>query len=460
MKGALNRNKIDYVLFHLNIIFEINKDIKSHIIFSDNPKIIESTSNKIIFLLSSNDMDFLGIRYIDEIPVLFPLSEEETFYSVENNNLIFHHDILKSAFYFLSGYQELSPKYKGKYNRFPYELSIQKKLGITKKPIVNYYFNIVKKGIVEFCQKNSIPFNNTVNNPSFKLFLTHDIDIIDTYNINDLIFYIKVLFGLSKSNLSFKDKIAKVKEYLINYFFTNKNPHWDFKLLRDVEKENNINSAFYFLPKGIKHQDSYYSLDDPRLKKLYQLLIKEGCEIGIHGTVKSALDKKVLKKNIYELEEQAHYKVKGIRQHRLIFDVNITPKIHEDSNLLYDTTLGFAEYEGFRNSFCLPFKLYNFAEDRPYKTWEIPLNVMDATLFKYRRLTPDQAIKSVLEIKNEINKFGGIFTLLWHNGHFDEILYPGITEFYFTLIQKLSMESEAPSFLGKDIEAFLKTKHL
>ena len=96
-------------------------------------------------------------------------------------------------------------------------------------------------------------------------------------------------------------------------------------------------------------------------------------------------------------------------------------------------------------------KLYNFFEDRPYKTWEIPLNVMDATLFKYRGQNIKEAFKSINEIISEIKRFNGIFTLLWHNGHFDENLYPEITKFYQNLIKHIT--SQAPvCILGKDIE--------
>lgn len=458
MIGHLNKNQIDYTIFHLALSLKLDESIKSYFYFNTLPNSTNNQIKKIIFDLSSEEFDLQNVKWIDNIPILFSLSEKDKFYSIEQNNLIFHHDLLKSAFYLLSGHQELSPEYTDKFNRFPYELSVQKKLGITKIPIVNYYFDIIWQGIKEFCEINSIELNISETKPSFKFFLTHDIDIVDTYNIYDLIYYMKVFLGFTKSRLSLKLKFKKVFEYLYNFLFTRKNPNWDFNFLRKIEKDKNFKSVFYFLPKGLKHQDAYYSFNEPRLIKLFNSLIKDGCEIGIHGSVRSAFNLKILKSNISALEDYSVQKVVGIRQHRLLFDMNITPKLHEATNLLYDTTLGFAEHEGFRNSYCHPFKLYNFSEDKPYSTWEVPLNVMDATLFKYRELNLDQAMDSVKEIITEVKKFNGIFTLLWHNGYFDDILHPGIKKFYLNLLGYIN-NIKGKSCIGREIIQDLEKKN-
>ena len=272
MNDFLNKNKIDYVIFHLMLSLKLNESIKRYFYFNTNPNSYSNQTNKIIFDLSSETFELEKVKWINNIPVLYPISENNSFYSIENNNLIFHHDILKSSFYMLSGYQELNPEYTDKFNRFPHDISIQKKLGITKKPIVNYYFEIIQEGIKKFCEINSIKFNFPKTESSFRFFLTHDIDNVDTYNIFDFIYYSKVLLGITKSNLSFKKKIIKFREYLFNTFFTKKNPNWNFDFLREIEKENNLKSTFYFLPKGIKHHDAYYSFNESRLIHLFNSL--------------------------------------------------------------------------------------------------------------------------------------------------------------------------------------------
>ncbi|MGM0503186.1 MAG: polysaccharide deacetylase family protein [Bacteroidota bacterium] len=434
MNTFLNQQKLTYVLSHLNQPIDLSEIIKLFY-FRSNKKLPNDLKNKIVFTLSAQKLNFENILWVEDIPILFPAKNKQELYSIDqNNNLIFHHDLLKSAFYLLSGYQELNPEYKDRFGRFPYELSIQRKLGIIKKPVVNYYFKFIIEGLEEFCKIHNLEFKKKKPFKPFTFFLSHDVDKIDTYNLYDFIYYLKVLFGLSKKKIPFSKKIRKVAEYGFHYLFTKKNPNWNFDFLRSIEKKNNFTSTFYFLPKDLKHQDAYYSFHEKRIQDLFKRLKAEHCEIGIHGTNRSATQLKFLQSNIVELEKAAGVKVSGIRQHRLIFDMNITPYLHEEAGLIYDTTLAFAEHEGFRNSYCLPFKLYNFKEDRPFKIWEIPLHVMDATLFEYRKLNMTDAFESVQEILHEIIKFNGVFSLLWHNGFFDEILHPGIKNFYTDLL--------------------------
>lgn len=438
MNKYLTINQINHVLSHLNHTVDLNEIIKSFY-FSSNKKLPSDLKNKIVFSLSAKKLDSKNILWAKDIPILFPMNNNQDLYSIDqNNNLIFHHDLLKSAFYLLSGYQELNPEYKDQFGRFPYELSIQKKLGIIKKPIVNYYFEFIIKGLEEFCKIHNLEFKRKKSFSPFAFFLSHDVDKIDTYNFYDFIYYLKVLFGLSKKDIPFLIKIKKVAEYGFNYFFTRKNPNWDFDFLRSTEKKFNFTSTFFFLPKDLKHQDAYYSFTEKRVQNLFKKLKAEDCEIGIHGTNRSATNLKYLESNILELEQNASIKASGIRQHRLIFDINITPYLHEKAGLIYDSSLAFAEHEGFRNSYCLPFKLYNFKEDRPFETWEIPLNLMDGTLFEYRKLNMADAIESIEEILKEIIKFNGVFSLLWHNGFFDEIIRPGINNFYNNLLKYIN----------------------
>lgn len=439
MEGYLSKQKINYTLFHVSQSVDLHTT-KDLFYFCTSQNVPADLKNKIVFTLSSKNLNFENILWMEDIPILFPANNKQELYSIDqNNNLIFHHDLLKSAFYLLSGYQELNPEYKDRFGRFPYELSIQKKLGIVKKPVVNYYFDFIIKGLEEFCKIQNLELKKKKPFSPFAFFLSHDVDKIDTYNIYDFIYYVKVLFGLTKKDIPFSKKITKVFEYGFNFLFTKKNPNWDFDFLRNIEKEYGFTSTFYFLPKDIKHQDAYYSFTEKRVQNLFKKLKTEDCEIGIHGTNRSATNLKYLESNILELEQNASIKASGIRQHRLIFDMNITPYLHEEAGLAYDTSLAFAEHEGFRNSYCLPFKLYNFKEDRPFQTWEIPLNVMDGTLFEYRKLSMDDAFKSVQEILDEVIKFNGVFSLLWHNGSFDEVLYPGIKEFYLNLMKSINI---------------------
>jgi hypothetical protein len=244
--------------------------------------------------------------------------------------------------------------------------------------------------------------------------------------------------------------------YLYGYFTKNRNnPHWDFDTIKAIEEKYKYKSVFYFLPKGLPHIDSNYTFDEPRIVKLFQNLDMDGFEIGLHGTVKSSIEYTSMSEAYIELSSYSPQKPIGIRQHRLLYRHPLTLKIQEKAGLEYDTTLGFAGHEGFRNSYCLPFKLYDFKNERMIDVWEFPLIVMDGTLFSYRNLTVLEAKNSLLQLIGEVKKFHGIFTFLWHNGF--EIDNPNkeISEFYSSAL-RLFKDNGAEHVLGKELVKRLK----
>ncbi len=443
MKGFLNENKINYVLFHLGLIVDLSS-IKNDFVFVKNTNEISDYKNKIIFLLSDKQININDFVYHKNIPILFSCDNKQEFYKIENTNLIFYHDILKSAFYLLSGYQEITISERDIYGRFPYSKSIQKELNIVTKPIVNYYFKFIINAINSFTD-SKLQEKKLFN--SFGLLLTHDIDNIEYYTFPNFLYKIKELIGLSKTTL-YKTDILK---YIIKYLTGSKyNPYWNFDKLIEYESKYNFKSSFYFLSKDQKNVDSTYNFSDKKIKKAFDLIKSKKFEIGLHGTVSTATNKNKLKYQKEELEKQANSKIFGGRQHRLMFNTPNTMLNHEFSGLKYDSSLCFAEHEGFRNSFCLPFKLYDFDNDKIINVWEFPLIVMDTTLFFYKKYNIEQAKRSVANLISEIKQFNGVFTLLWHNGF--EVDYPNgmLNDFYTDLLTEIN-KFAPENILAKDL---------
>ena len=452
LDSTLNLNQIEYVLYHLNLTFRLNQRLKNQITFLSDTDKIRDADGSIIFPLSSRPLNMDRIQWIEDIPVLFPCSEESSFYAVTQDKLLFHHDLLKSAFYLLSGYQEYYSYKKDHLNRYPYTESIQYKLGIPHRPIVNYYFEIIRNGINDFYNERSVVVEKRLLFNEFGFMLTHDVDKVDFYDIHRIKLLLKQLFGLYKTKKPKASLIKSLYKSLVQYLnIKNKeNPYWNFDYLREIEEREGFSSVYYFLHKDQKHVDSYYDFHEKRIKNLIRWLEKEGCEIGIHGTVKSSSDYDNSKYYLERLNSVTSKSVEGIRQHRLVYDHLVTTRIHEKLDFAYDATLGFAEHEGFRHSFCLPFKLYDFENDRMFDVWEIPLNVMDVTLFHYRNLDLNSAQSVLKGVLKEIKQFNGIFSLLWHNTFFNEDEIPGITKFYEDTLQMIQ-NNHPESVRGTDI---------
>ena len=262
--------------------------------------------------------------------------------------------------------------------------------------------------------------------------LSHDIDFVEAYDFKETGFKFKQLLGLAVSPLNFKSKVRDAFTALYHFLnpFSKHNPFWNFGKLMEWEAERGFHSSYYFLEKDGKYDNSRYKFHKKKIRKLIEVLAARGNEIGIHGTMQSYNNPTAMQRTVEHLRAVSPKPVAGIRQHYLRFTPKLTAQIQAEAGLTYDASLGFAEYDGFRNSYCWPFKFFDFAEQKIMDHWEIPLTVMDVSHFYYRKLDLEQSKEAIENLTAEILRFKGVFSLLWHNSFFNESEFPGITAHY------------------------------
>ncbi|MFO7940125.1 MAG: hypothetical protein R6U66_10285, partial [Bacteroidales bacterium] len=365
--------RTNYVLLHLSthISDKSFDNIRHQISYITDTFEVDTRKHKVNIFSSEKNEPEINFR-INNTPILFPGDPDKPFYTFEQGTLTFHHDLLKSAFYLLSGYQELLPGKLDRHKRFPWERSIQKKLGITKRALVNEYFEIILQGLEQYCQYHNLPFERKSRFATFGLWLSHDVDQVDKYTLNEWIFQAKNVLGLTNSKFARTKRWKSFTEHTFHTLLTRKNPYWNFDFLLETEKKYNLQATYFFLPKRKRHHDAYYGFSEKRIAQLMQQINQAGGEIGLHGTVDSSIHQELLNADLDALSKVSPQTISGIRQHRLMYQLPVTPSLHQHAGLRYDASLGFAEHEGFRNSYCHPFKLYNFEKEEPYEVWQFP----------------------------------------------------------------------------------------
>ena len=142
-----------------------------------------------------------------------------------------------------------------------------------------------------------------------------------------------------------------------------------------------------------------------------------------------------------KLEESTGNALFGGRQHYLRWKTPNTWEILEQAGLKYDTSLSFADHEGFRCGICLPYKPFDVVENRVLDIWELPLTVMDGSLFNYQSLFPEEGFQRIKALIDTIKKYNGVFVLLWHNSSFDELRLPGWTEVYEKTLEYIGKQN-------------------
>jgi peptidoglycan/xylan/chitin deacetylase (PgdA/CDA1 family) len=299
---------------------------------------------------------------------------------------------------------------KDKYGRFIYKFSNNKDV---LRPIVSNY--LVDNGF-----KIEWPENH-----KFAACLTHDID-----SVYPSLKY--TLFTMTKLALNLKPQISLRRLVNINKKNNSQNPFWNFKNIIELEESYEAKSSFYF--KASLKDPIGWTYDLEALKDEIKHIAEMGWEVGLHGGYYSYNNHELLKKEKDKLEKILGKKVIGIRMHYLRFDTPDTWSLLSDLGFKYDTTFGFPDMPGFRNGMCHPFLPYDIKKNKEIDILEIPLILMDGSLF---RMKIEESWKIIKELINNTEKNRGVITILWHNTTFDEIYWNGWSKLYNQILKLL-----------------------
>ncbi|MBT9394481.1 hypothetical protein KLP40_15015 [Hymenobacter sp. NST-14] len=317
-------------------------------------------------------------------------------------------DLISAAFYLLSGWQEFFSAERDQHGRFPYAASVQCRYGFVAVPVVNHYFEVLRAA-VEHASGQALRPRRWAGGATWAACITHDIDN---------------LYSAWKEPA----KAALRRGRLLGFgrqlwrHFTQKDAWDNLELVQQTVAEYGAKSTFFFLPEHRQAPNGTPNADYQiqAISSRVEALEAAGSEVRLHASIGTATDLDHLTREAM-VTLGTPTNVPGIRFHYLQWEPRVTPALLDDLAFEYDSTLGFAEHYGFRNSYCLPFQPFDFRTGRAHDFLEIPLNVMDATLHhpRYLLLTPEEILPALRPMFREIERFGGVCTVLWHNENFD-----------------------------------------
>jgi peptidoglycan/xylan/chitin deacetylase (PgdA/CDA1 family) len=281
-------------------------------------------------------------------------------------------------------------------------------------------------------------------NHRFAACLTHDIDSIYPS-------WKYTLFAAAKFALKLRPEKSLGRLMGRTKRNSSQNPYWNFKTILELEQKYDAKSSFYFKATSKDPFDCTYDIDDVGAELGY--LSDMGWEIGLHGGFYVFNDPEELEKEKEVLEKALGEKIIGIRMHFLRFEVPETWKLIANLGFKYDSTFGYPDMPGFRNGMCHPFRPYDLRTENEIDILEIPLNIIDGTLFGYLHLEPIQAWKTIEKLIEVTERNRGVITILWHNHTFDEIYWKQWSKVYEKTLQLLEKKN-AWMTSGKEIHSF------
>jgi peptidoglycan/xylan/chitin deacetylase (PgdA/CDA1 family) len=291
--------------------------------------------------------------------------------------------------------EEYEDGIRDKYDRFPYFLSRERSI---LEPVVSAF--LYEKGF-----HPSYP-----EGKRFAVCLSHDIDFL----------YEAPETKLIKAIQSFVARDMRQSWSHLRQMPATRIPFWNFDAITSLEERYGARSTFYFLAqdKSILQKegdgsDFSYQIDDVKLEM--RELDAGGWGIGLHGGLDCHTGMDQLRQEKELLERTLGKRIIGYRGHFLKFKVPDTWKNLESAGFEYDSTLYYADCVGFRNGMCHPFHPYDLNTAESIDILELPMAVMDTSLFEYMRLDEVQAWEMTRSLLDKTRKLGGAVSVLWHN---------------------------------------------
>ncbi len=323
------------------------------------------------------------------------------FFKTEGN---FPFDVLAAAFYLISRYEEYLPHTLDMYGRFAHENSTAFKNDFLQLPLVNSWFRQLQ---LEIAAK----FLPTVFTPSaFQFIPTYDIDIAWSYLNKG---YARNAGGLFKSLLKFK--FAEAKERIEVLVGIAKDPFDIYGWLNELHLSKQLQPIYFFL---LAQQNRGYDKNIPVANKNFQQLIRVQSDkyaTGIHPSWQSGNDEKLLKQEINLLSQFANRKAYQSRQHYIRMKFPGTYRQLLEAGITEDYSMGYGSINGFRASYCLPFKWFDVEKNEVTTLTIFPFCYMEANSIFEQHFTADQALAEATHYYKAVKEVNGMMITVFHN---------------------------------------------
>ena len=391
-----------------NVTFNIQNSLEGADIIWDH-KNIQSEALAIDFFDSVKDGN-VSLKH-DEVFLTSPQINDQ-------NGMI---DKFASIFYMINSLQEFKAEQKDldALGRFKYSSSYQYRFN-------NINENLVEVLINEFCDEHSINANK--NDSVF--FISHDIDKLYGSFFEDGFWALK------------KMKIGTMLNIILAEI--SKDYHWkNIDKIIKINDIHDIKTTFFWLVNKGKSKNGIDNADY-NISDLEDVINQVNKSNNVNGLHKSSFNM-----SIDEELKKGNFENKFNRYHYLKFLPHDDYKKISNSSLIFDSSLGFSEKCGFRNSYGKSFQPFDIKNDKLYDFIETPLQLMDRTFHKYMNIEVDSIGDEIINIYEQNPKNCDI-SLLWHNNYFTDFKYGAFIKEYkkvLSFIYETKIECVTPSDL-------------
>jgi hypothetical protein len=362
------------------------------------------------------------------IPVLYDLRKEpagsEGLLTNEGTAVKINFDLPLAAYRLLAGLDEDKAVKRDKHGRVRRQDMADWYYQASRSPVVTRYAGILAEAYETACALADIPPIRAARWPGaapYAVTLSHDVDQLTNYSRGERF---KSIAG----------SLAHFKKPLTLDFVNAERVYETLPAIMAAEGEYGAVSTFFVGAVRRGDLDYNYTLDN--IRPLLKDVGTYGAEIALHSSY-YCNGPYQLKEEASALSDAAGFEVKGVRGHYLRVSPARLWGWADEVGFDYDASLGYFDGVGFRRMHCLPFAALR-GDGTTAGLYEVPLSLMDGTLFQYLGLGTDEAIKTAERHLEEVKSAGGLFSLLWHYRAFPGGQYPKWAEVFEAILCRAS----------------------
>jgi hypothetical protein len=312
-------------------------------------------------------------------------------------------DPFAAIFWCVSRYEEYLPFQPDKYGRFEANQSFLYQNNLLQKAVVNEYAHYIEQRIQQ------VFHHFTFQKKSFQIETTLDIDSAFAYLHKGLT---RTLLGIA-GNLYYR-QWSELKQRFLTYLHFTPDKYNSYDWLDGVHQKYDVKPIYFFLLGDYAAYDKNLSHKSPHLQQLICRLA-QNAEIGIHPSFASNEKPEKVSIEKLRLEKITQKTITKSRQHYLRLKLPSTYRQLIAAGITDDYSMGYGSEIGFRAGICMPFTWYDLLAEQATSLTVHPFAIMDATLHYYLQLSASQVPSYTQNVIQEVKKYGGILSLLFHN---------------------------------------------
>lgn len=356
--------------------------------------------------LTPESIPQLPLPELEGVPVLYG----EPRITEEQGQTILHADLIASAFFLLTRYEEcVKREQRDPHGRFPVEQSLPMRAGFLQRPIVEEYAVLLR----DLLRKQGVPVQEPPIGFS-RIYLTHDVDHISTWQG----FLPALRSTVKRVALNLPEKAVP----FASLCHLEADPIYTFPWLLELDGAlaTSLSAVpveqIYFLlgaPRGAL-DDEY--LDSERFQKILHLLKSHGVTFGLHNSYQASRELTRTAAEKRRIESVVGTPITCSRCHVLASREPEDMRALADTGITDDFTMAYAGHIGFRLGTCRAVRWIDPVRRELTSLTLHPMTTMDCTLDRYMGL-PDaeSALAAVTALLRTIHRYHGEVCLLWHN---------------------------------------------